>query len=81
MNVDKVYELFLKSEDYEKIVSKVKDVDLDWIKPRIAVNEFLLLEEYISSCFLKREQDYFTIGFNCALNLLGEKNTIIEYNI
>lgn len=67
------HEIYLKKSEHISISM----VDIEWLRERLEPEEFLTLEEEISLCTIQNHEEFFNVGFDCALELLKDDSLML----
>lgn len=68
MEEQSLHELYLKKSEY----IDSPEIDLRWLEEKLDRKDFLQVEESITTCIIKNDEQLFTKGFYCAVALITE---------
>ena len=69
--INDIYERYTNSWEFNNVM-KHNDFDIDWLKGKLELDDFLKLEDYILSYCSKNDELIFRLGFKYAWSLFHE---------
>lgn len=69
MNIENIYECYINSTECVDEENRRLIFEMDWLMPRLKTEEFLKLEQMISTFTIQNEKEMFKNGFQTAWDI------------